>query len=1489
MPIKVIVCFDTVRVTVPCGEGSIPVRELINKAVHRYKRAVGKGSNHWVEVISLKTISGGGILDPDDQLCDVVDDREQLIAEFKEHERPFIQHNGGDGASASSTGTISPDIFHAASVPPLSVYPLPRHNSSSSNNAATDVIITPRDLSQGMTNLHVRRGSEPNLNLLIEEQLHDYVNGANKPLITRRESIRDSDEPVSESSDEDKIMKATMHGSLDRKKLHQNHFTRDALHTSLNNQPEMFRWLEAQEKVEQSHTQLQVKQRVGPIKGHDGNVCQAFQNKSNLIHLENDGGPLGIHAVPAYDENGKDIGLLIQSIEPNRPVHKDGRIQPDDIVTEINGTSLQGVPFLRAQEIFRTAMDSKEICLQVVKGKNETLSAFKDPMKQKPPPVLPKPRSHTPMKPSPLALSSGDSKVKANNPIPAPRDISKVFSDSEQLISSPQLTDLIISDQSTNSSASLKNPNKVSVPSNSSPLPFLKPAIQPFQQAKRVPPVLPTRSPSTALSSTDTPLNALTNTRRIGKKLVIYLTKGPLGLGFSVTSRDNQTDGNCPIYIRNILPKGAAVQDGQLRPGDRLLQVNGVEMTGKTQKEAVSFLRQIPEGGQVVLIVSRQEEVDEKFKVPRKLGDNSLDAKDGDHIISYALDNCVTDGELSVLPLQHSHQEEEIDKSYDAANKEKITLHIPLNESGSAGLGVSVKGRTETFQTGSKDLGIYVKTVLQGGAAFKDGRLQVNDQLLEVNGVKLDCLANTSAMEALRLAMLEDGQVPGCITLTVSRHKSITLPQEDSADNSNKDINTQTMYLGSYSDSGHILHQRSSSASDYTFPKTFGADKDLPSPIPPTRLRKVSGLMENFTGNGLRNESYMKATHDSLNDSTSFTKDVPPTNSTHFQERLMLYPNGKDNALHRPHSTIGFMHNPRNSPSDEEGACLAPTSSKEEDNLSPNDDLLLPFAREGFGRQSMSEKRKGHLDPRSTEIYKLAKAGKENKGTSNLQTATAEPVVNILKRSSSEECLASARHYMEENNSSKFQKNEEASEKWKSSRLSRGRACNDSFRAAVDRSYDPLDPSLMDTLEEESAESGAFTLEPSHSGRSSISSEPNEENSSLKRQRDKEKKGSLFKGFLRFGKGRKSNEEAIRRSRSEERSGTRALEISDFKSDRPSKDRWIAHNIDNERITDLTFVTNVNLQQRDNTTGIEEKRRIEMKYKSFLDGQGRQQFTPTADSIHSLHADIGLASSPTQYQPYIYHQWPQVENSDPRNIHPAASLQAHRAINQEYKEKNSYYDSSAPSKEVQSTSDLSRAEYIQKLRSLYQQRHRQRQGVYPLDDTEEHYEKQIQELEHTWSTESSFDEGTHNSTMPFSSRPASAREISKKHTSLVNVNNSSSMYSNSLPKFSQQYGNNSTYVGNTHSGNNNHSPYHFTMKTSQSSHIKYPPQHSYKAFENSSTSNFEEYVRTDGQFFYRPRYNHQIHTGISKNYNSHSTQYSHKKSLPYSESGSAKV
>ncbi len=46
------------------------------------------------------------------------------------------------------------------------------------------------------------------------------------------------------------------------------------------------------------------------------------------------------------------------------------------------------------------------------------------------------------------------------------------------------------------------------------------------------------------------------NTRKIGRIIRISLRKGPSGLGFSITTRDNATGGQTPIYIKNIMPKG---------------------------------------------------------------------------------------------------------------------------------------------------------------------------------------------------------------------------------------------------------------------------------------------------------------------------------------------------------------------------------------------------------------------------------------------------------------------------------------------------------------------------------------------------------------------------------------------------------------------------------------------------------------------------------------------------------------------------------------------------------------------------------------------------------------------------------------------------------------------------------------------------------------------------------------------------------------------
>ena len=105
-----------------------------------------------------------------------------------------------------------------------------------------------------------------------------------------------------------------------------------------------------------------------------------------------------------------------------------------------------------------------------------------------------------------------------------------------------------------------------------------------------------------------------------------------------------------------------------------------------------------------------------------------------------------------------------------SSKRQLLTFEIALNDTGSAGLGVSVKGKTKRLEESdcSVDLGIFVKTVINGGAASKGGQLRANDQLLNINGRSLLGKANEEAMLVLREAMQLEAR-PGHIELTVSR------------------------------------------------------------------------------------------------------------------------------------------------------------------------------------------------------------------------------------------------------------------------------------------------------------------------------------------------------------------------------------------------------------------------------------------------------------------------------------------------------------------------------------------------------------------------------------------------------------------------------------------------------------------------------------------------------------------------------------------------
>ncbi|XP_025260774.1 partitioning defective 3 homolog B isoform X3 [Theropithecus gelada] len=405
-----------------------------------------------------------------------------------------------------------------------------------------------------------------------------------------------------------------------------------------------------------------------------------LSDMTRTVEISGEGGPLGIHVVPFFSSlSGRILGLFIRGIEENSRSKREGLFHENECIVKINSVDLVDKTFAQAQDVFRQAMKSPSVLLHVLPPQNR---------EQYEKSVI-----------GPLNIFGNNDGVLKTKALPPVHGKSGLKTANLTGAESPE----------TDASTCLQQ--------NKSP---------------RVPrlggkPSSPSLSPLMGFGS-----------KKNAKKIKIDLKKGPEGLGFTVVTRDSSIHGPGPIFVKNILPKGAAIKDGRLQSGDRILEVNGRDVTGRTQEELVAMLRSTKQGETASLVIARQE----GHFLPRELKGEP--------------DCCALSLETS----------------------EQLTFEIPLNDSGSAGLGVSLKGN-KSRETGT-DLGIFIKSIIHGGAAFKDGRLRMNDQLIAVNGESLLGKSNHEAMETLRRSMSMEGNIRGMIQLVILRRPE--RPMEDPAE-----------------------------------------------------------------------------------------------------------------------------------------------------------------------------------------------------------------------------------------------------------------------------------------------------------------------------------------------------------------------------------------------------------------------------------------------------------------------------------------------------------------------------------------------------------------------------------------------------------------------------------------------------------------------------------------------------------------------------------
>ncbi|XP_053524845.1 partitioning defective 3 homolog isoform X11 [Artibeus jamaicensis] len=975
---KVTVCFGRTRVVVPCGDGHMKVFSLVQQAVTRYRKAIAKDPSYWIQVHRLEH-GDGGILDLDDILCDVADDKDRLVAVFDEQD----PHHGGDGTSASSTGTQSPEIFGSE---------LGTNNVSAFQpyQTTSEIEVTPSVLRANMP-LHVRRSSDPALiglstsasdsNFSSEEPSRKNPTRWSTTAGFLKQNTAGSPKPCDRKKDEN-------YRSLPRDTSNwSNQFQRDNARSSLSaSHPMVDKWLEKQEQDEDG---AEDSSRVEPI-GHADSSLEntptfSLDDMVKLVHVPNDGGPLGIHVVPFSARGGRTLGLLVKRLEKGGKAEQENLFRENDCIVRINDGDLRNRRFEQAQHMFRQAMRTPIIWFHVVPAAN------KEQYEQ---------------------LSQSEK----NNYYPSR------FSPDSQYI-----------DNRSVNSAGLQALQRVPKPTPQAEQMDSHPRLPQSSQPSGKPPAAPAPASQSVFS---TNVSSGYNTKKIGKRLNIQLKKGTEGLGFSITSRDVTIGGSAPIYVKNILPRGAAIQDGRLKAGDRLVEVNGVDLAGKSQEEVVSLLRSTKMEGTVSLLVFRQEDA---FH-PRELNSEPSQMQ---------------------IPKETKAEEEEIVLTPDGT-REFLTFEVPLNDSGSAGLGVSVKGNRS--KENHADLGIFVKSIINGGAASKDGRLRVNDQLIAVNGESLLGKTNQDAMETLRRSMSTEGNKRGMIQLIVARRISKCNELKSPGTPSGPELPIET-----------VLDDRERRISHSLYSGIEGHDES------PTRNAALSRIM------GESGKYQLSPTVNMPQDDTVIIED----------DRLpVLPPHLSDQSSSSSHDDVGFM-------TTDPGPWPKATISDSADcSLSPDVDPVLAFQREGFGRQSMSEKRtKQFSDASQLDFVKTRKSKSMDLGIADetkLNTVddqkAGSPSRDVgpslgLKKSSSLESLQTAVAEVTLNGDIPFHRPRP--------RIIRGRGCNESFRAAIDKSYDrPTaddDDEGMETLEEDTEES-------SRSGRESVSTASDQPSHSLDRQ-----------------------------------------------------------------------------------------------------------------------------------------------------------------------------------------------------------------------------------------------------------------------------------------------------------------------------------------------------------------------------------------------------
>ncbi|XP_073715280.1 protein scribble homolog isoform X17 [Misgurnus anguillicaudatus] len=243
------------------------------------------------------------------------------------------------------------------------------------------------------------------------------------------------------------------------------------------------------------------------------------------------------------------------------------------------------------------------------------------------------------------------------------------------------------------------------------------------------------------------------------QRLATCLIRNDKGLGFSIAGGKGSTPyrvGDTGIFISRIAEGGAAHRDNVLEVGDRVISINGVDMTEARHDQAVALLTGT--SPTITLLVDRDQasaggaspRTRPHSPPPPEPSDSPEQEEGGDELLGNHL-SCPMEDEYPI---------------------EEVTL---IKAGGPLGLSIVGGSDHASHPFGINEPGVFISKVIPNGLASQSG-LRVGDRILEVNSIDLRHATHQEAVRALlsnkqeiRMLVRRDPSPPGMQEIVINK------------------------------------------------------------------------------------------------------------------------------------------------------------------------------------------------------------------------------------------------------------------------------------------------------------------------------------------------------------------------------------------------------------------------------------------------------------------------------------------------------------------------------------------------------------------------------------------------------------------------------------------------------------------------------------------------------------------------------------------------